>query len=43
MIASAPQFRQCPEMGGPLTEISEEGWGDMATSYGDVKNACGSC
>ena len=42
MIASAPQFRQYPEMGGPLTVISSV-WGDMATSFGDVKRVCGGC
>ena len=39
MIASAPQFRQYSEMGGPQTEISEEVWGDMATSFDVVKRA----
>ena len=41
MIAPAPQFRQYPKMGGPLTEISEESWGDMAISFDDVKRARG--
>ena len=40
MITSAPQIREYLEMGGPLAGISEEGWGDMATSFDDVKRTC---
>ena len=40
MIAPAPQLRQYPEMGGPLT-VTSSVWGDMAACFDDLKRACG--
>jgi len=36
-------IRQYPEIGGALAGISEEGWGDMATRFDDVKRAFWRC